>query len=152
MRIIARAALRADTVPSAHMQGTDGQWSGRLSTTLVFLSFVLANTIVDSWAGAVPIAGTAKDTTKLVVGTVCLGVYVLEMFLKMRIYGLFGNHGYFRSWWCMLEFIVVAAGLADVLLRLAAGSPSLPYVRALRVLVVFRLGKVFEVKNVKSCR
>jgi hypothetical protein len=72
-------------------------------------------------------------------------VYVVEMLLKMRIYGLICDNGYLHSWWCLLEFIVVAAGLVDVVLRLVTGNPSLPYLRALRVLVVLRLGKVFEV-------
>lgn len=129
------------------MQETDGQWSDRLTTTLLSLCFVLANTIVDSWAGAEPSAGTTEDNTKMVVGTLCLGVYTVERLLKMRIYGFFGSNGYFRSYWCILEFVVVIAGLVDVLLRLVTGNPSLPYVRALRVLVVFRLGKVFEVMD-----
>ena len=74
----------------------------------------------------------------------------MEMLLKMRVYGLIGDSGYLRSWWCLLEVIVVAAGLVDVVLRLVTASPSLPYLRALRVLVVLRLGKVFEVRKAKT--
>ena len=63
-----------------------------------------------------------------VIDTVCLGIFILEMLLKMIAYRFFG---YFKSGWNWFDFIII---LSSVL----SGLTVLSSMRILRVFRVFR--------------
>jgi hypothetical protein len=98
----------------------EGVWKDRVSTTLVVMSFVLLNTIVDASIGAFPEPASPEEVIKLAVRLLCLSVYTFEMILKMRVYGLrpwiYGVGSFLYKPWCVLELLVVLAGFAGVAL------------------------------------
>ncbi|MBR4344606.1 MAG: ion transporter [Lachnospiraceae bacterium] len=63
-----------------------------------------------------------------VIDTICLGIFVVEMLLKMIAYKFFG---YFKSAWNWFDFIIVIASILS-------GLSVLSSVRILRVFRVFR--------------
>ncbi len=70
---------------------------------------------------------------------VFMGVFVVEMVLKMVALGL---RGYFSDGWLILDFVIVLASVADVLLAFllpVASSFSLSIVRVLRIVALLKL-------------
>eukprot|EP01062_Namystynia_karyoxenos_P043991 TRINITY_DN32275_c0_g1_i2.p1 TRINITY_DN32275_c0_g1~~TRINITY_DN32275_c0_g1_i2.p1 ORF type:complete len:2670 (+),score=690.86 TRINITY_DN32275_c0_g1_i2:91-8010(+) len=77
---------------------------------------------------------TAFDAARDLVDDVCLGVFVLEAFLKVIAMGLFSHHSaYFRSMWNVLDFVIVVAGVLNLVLEAGTGVFIL-----LRVIRIFR--------------
>ena len=98
----------------------EGVWKDRVSTTLVIMSFVLLNTIVDASIGAFPKPASPEEVIKLVVRLLCLSVYTFEMILKMKVYGLrpwiYGAGSFLYKPWCVLDLLIVLTGFAGVAL------------------------------------
>lgn len=72
-----------------------------------------------------------------VADPVFLAIFLLEMILKMIGFGFFGNGGYFRDYWCWLDFITVIIGLLSLL-------PNVPNLNVIRTLRCFRVLKTLK--------
>ena len=66
-----------------------------------------------------------------------LGVFSLEMLMKMIGFGLFGKHGYFTDGWAILDFISVVIGFISLI-------PNVPNLNVIRTLRCFRTLKALK--------
>ena len=142
--VLQKQARREQMRALFETKGDDGEWKERMSTMLFILFCVIVNATVDTWAGAHPEPGSTEAVVRFVVGLVCLLVYFAEMLLKMHVYGLICDNGYFRSSWSVLEFFVVVAGVVDAILIFSGSRARLQFMRALRIIKIFKLGKCLK--------
>ena len=98
----------------------------------LFQNFILAVIIINSVILGLQTVPALNEGTVgqvlTVIDIICLGIFILEMLLKMAAYRFFG---YFKSGWNWFDFIIILSSLLS-------GLTVLSSMRILRVFRVFR--------------
>ncbi|EKX47868.1 hypothetical protein GUITHDRAFT_137240 [Guillardia theta CCMP2712] len=112
----------------------DGEKKDRLTTSLLILSVVIIDTSFDAASGI-------PDGAVALVNNLCLSFYTLEMLLKFLAYGILRRpDGYLRTYWGLLDLVVLLSAYLTIIISAAAGSGySGGDVRILRIFRTFRL-------------
>ena len=107
--------------------------------------FIIANSIVyaisdysnvDSEGNLVS-EGNLYNSVVFFSEPIFLGIFSIEMMLKMIAFGLFEKHGYLRDSWSWLDFICVIIGFISLL-------PSVPNLNVIRTFRCFRTLKALK--------
>lgn len=116
--------------PTTHVRGKIGTWVESTPVQTFIISVILLNSVILGLETS-PTVMAAFGGTLHVLDKICLGVFVVEIGLK-----LFAQRWrFFRDGWNVFDFLIVGIALVP-------GTGSLSALRALRVLRVLRLVSV----------
>ena len=99
------------------------------------LVVILANCGTMAWASPLDPSGTVKEHVLEVCEDVFLGIFTLEMSIKIVAYGFMGHrHAYLHDAWCQLDFVVVTLAWLPIVFPTLGNYSALRAFRALRPL------------------
>ncbi len=79
-----------------------------------------------------------------ILNTIFIGVFVVEMILKMIALGFVG---YFTDGWLVLDFLIVIGSVADVIVTFVLAGQQSVSISIVRVLRLFALLKLMRVRD-----
>jgi hypothetical protein len=109
--------------------------------TLILVVITL-NVCSMAWESPMDEEGTWKAGVIALLEVIFLGVYTVEMLVKMLAYGIIGSKSaYLHDPWCILDFTVVSCAWAPILMT----GVELPNVNSLRALRAFRALRAMKI-------
>ena len=104
-----------------------------------FISFVIIISIVIIY---IQESGYYKNLWLNIADKLCTFIFVIEMFVKLRVQGV---KGYFRNKWNQMDFVLVILSLPSLLIFfIDFRELDLSYLLVLRILRVFRITRILK--------
>mmetsp|Transcript_14142 Transcript_14142/g.34644 ORF Transcript_14142/g.34644 Transcript_14142/m.34644 type:complete len:637 (+) Transcript_14142:3-1913(+) len=123
------------SVPRSAKELVESQWF----STVIYVVIIFNTLQMGVELDVTPTEGS--DAVFFVLEMIVTTTFFLEMVLKIAVFKL----GYFHDRWNVLDFVIVAVSLADLVLTVvSAGSGNLRILSLLRVLRLFRLLRLIK--------